>query len=110
MIDTLLKLKIGERFQIDNQFEVIRVPGGWIYKYFDLGVVLCFVPEPKELTDIFINEKTQKELEELKEQIKIDRDFFTEFENAIIEDGYTEGAAKMLINKLKDKLQIKYLS
>jgi hypothetical protein len=70
--DTLYNMKLHERVEIEDEFYVMRVPGGWIYMDMNddlrpLTINMCFVPfhpefgpnigkyypfKPKELQDV----------------------------------------------------------
>lgn len=54
----LRDMKLHERKQIDNQFEIIRVVGGWIYKYCDLGAAIIFVPDNTYIYDLIAEIQT----------------------------------------------------
>lgn len=44
-MDSIYKMKLHETIHIGDDYEILRVPGGWIYNRFSgSGLSSCFVP------------------------------------------------------------------
>jgi len=46
-LEEMIEMNLHEEFRLGPAFYVMRVPGGWLYLFYEEGMV-AFVPEPKE--------------------------------------------------------------